>query len=227
MRARQSPGPSMPCSSRRPASSSASCGTSPGTRRSAATRSGRRRTSRIYLGGVVAGLTCGWLALAHDVCRARPRSARAAVRFWGFRAPFGAWVCIWGAFAMLTSAPFDDWWHNAYGLDVKILSPPHIAARRRHRRHPVRRDADGAGLAEPRRRPRQQLAAGCICLRGGLLVLLACHGRHRVHAAVGHAPVALLSGQRAACSRSFSSAPRARRSRAGRRRSLRCGLHRP
>ena len=27
---------------------------------------------------------------------------------------------------MLTSAPFDDWWHNAYGLDVKILSPPHM-----------------------------------------------------------------------------------------------------
>jgi hypothetical protein len=26
---------------------------------------------------------------------------------------------------MLTSAPLDDWWHNAYGLDVKILSPPH------------------------------------------------------------------------------------------------------
>jgi hypothetical protein len=26
---------------------------------------------------------------------------------------------------MLTSAPFDNWWHNAYGLDVKILSPPH------------------------------------------------------------------------------------------------------
>jgi hypothetical protein len=27
---------------------------------------------------------------------------------------------------MLTSAPFDNWWHNAYGLDVKIFSPPHI-----------------------------------------------------------------------------------------------------
>jgi hypothetical protein len=26
---------------------------------------------------------------------------------------------------MLLSAPFDDWWHNAYGLDVKIVSPPH------------------------------------------------------------------------------------------------------
>ncbi|HEX6862603.1 MAG TPA: hypothetical protein VF414_07305, partial [Thermoanaerobaculia bacterium] len=22
--------------------------------------------------------------------------------------------------------PFDDWWHNAYGLDVEILSPPHM-----------------------------------------------------------------------------------------------------
>src|SRR5690606_25516564 len=29
------------------------------------------------------------------------------------------------ALAMLTSAPFDDWWHNTYGLDVTILSPPH------------------------------------------------------------------------------------------------------
>lgn len=27
---------------------------------------------------------------------------------------------------MLTSAPFDDWWHNAFGLDVQIMSPPHV-----------------------------------------------------------------------------------------------------
>jgi hypothetical protein len=27
---------------------------------------------------------------------------------------------------MITSAPFDNWWHNAYGLDVKIVSPPHM-----------------------------------------------------------------------------------------------------
>ena len=26
---------------------------------------------------------------------------------------------------MMTSAPFDNWWHAAYGLDVRILSPPH------------------------------------------------------------------------------------------------------
>jgi len=55
----------------------------------------------IYLGGVVAGLTCGWVAL--HTTFAGTREARAAgVRFWGFRAPFGAWVCIWGALAMLT-----------------------------------------------------------------------------------------------------------------------------
>ena len=27
---------------------------------------------------------------------------------------------------MLVSAPFDNWWHNAYGLDVRIVSPPHM-----------------------------------------------------------------------------------------------------
>ena len=27
---------------------------------------------------------------------------------------------------MLTSAPFDNWWHESFGLDVKILSPPHV-----------------------------------------------------------------------------------------------------
>jgi hypothetical protein len=79
----------------------------------------------IYFGGVVAGLTCGWVALRTTFAGSM-EDRHAAVSFWGFRAPLGAWVCIWGAFAMITSAPFDDWWHNAYGLDVKILSPPHV-----------------------------------------------------------------------------------------------------
>src|SRR5687767_5381505 len=79
----------------------------------------------IYLGGIVSGLTCGWLALRTTFARSDADRA-AAVRFWGFHAPFGAWVSIWGAIAMLTSAPFDDWWHNTYGLDVKIVSPPHM-----------------------------------------------------------------------------------------------------
>ena len=45
---------------------------------------------------------------------------------WGFRGPMGAFLCAWGGVAMITSAPFDNWWHAAYGLDVKILSPPHV-----------------------------------------------------------------------------------------------------
>jgi hypothetical protein len=78
----------------------------------------------IYLGGVVAGVSCEALVLRTTF--AEDAAARAAaVRVWGFRGPVGAWVCIWGAAAMITSAPLDDWWHNAYGLDVQILSPPH------------------------------------------------------------------------------------------------------
>jgi hypothetical protein len=79
----------------------------------------------IYLGGVLAGLSGGWLAI-HTTFAGTPEERAVAVRFWGFRAPLGAWVAIWGAVAMLTSAPFDDWWHNAYGLDVEIISPPHM-----------------------------------------------------------------------------------------------------
>lgn len=78
----------------------------------------------IYLGGVVGGMVSGWVVLRTTF--GSDQAARdAAVRFWGFRGPLGAWWAIWGAIAMLTSAPFDDWWHNAYGLDVEILSPPH------------------------------------------------------------------------------------------------------
>lgn len=50
-----------------------------------------------------------------------------SVRVLGFRGPLGAFISAWGGGTMLASAPFDDWWHNAYGLDVKILSPPHVA----------------------------------------------------------------------------------------------------
>ncbi len=78
----------------------------------------------IYLGGIVAGLASGWRVLRATFADV-PAERAATVRFWGFRGPLGAWACIWGALAMVTSAPFDDWWHAAYGLDVKILSPPH------------------------------------------------------------------------------------------------------
>jgi hypothetical protein len=76
-------------------------------------------------GAVVAGLSCGWLVLRTTFSKRRG-VRNASVRFWGFSAPLGAWVIIWGTFVMVASAPFDNWWHNAYGLDVKIVSPPHM-----------------------------------------------------------------------------------------------------
>jgi hypothetical protein len=79
----------------------------------------------MYLGGVVGGVACGWHVL-HTSFAGSAQDRAGTVAFWKyFHGSLGAWVCIWGAIAMLTSAPFDDWWHNAYGLDVKILSPPH------------------------------------------------------------------------------------------------------
>lgn len=78
----------------------------------------------IYLCGVLAGVACGYLIFATTFGRdARMRSR--AVHVLGFSGPLGAFLAAWGGVAMLTSAPFDNWWHNAYGLDVKIVSPPH------------------------------------------------------------------------------------------------------
>jgi len=77
------------------------------------------------LGAIVAGVSCGWLVLRTTFAGTAEQRAE-SVRFWGFRGPLGAWVTIWGTLVMITSAPFDNWWHNAYGLDVKIVSPPHM-----------------------------------------------------------------------------------------------------
>jgi hypothetical protein len=79
----------------------------------------------IQLCGVLSGLGCGYLILSTTFRKDAPLRAN-SVSIWGFRGPLGAFLCAWGAVGMITSAPFDNWWHNAYGLDVKILSPPHI-----------------------------------------------------------------------------------------------------
>src|ERR1700739_2950121 len=77
----------------------------------------------IYLCGVLSGISCGYLILSTTFGSSALRSA--SVNIWGFRGPLGAFIAAWGGFAMITSAPFDNWWHSAYGLDVNILSPPH------------------------------------------------------------------------------------------------------
>jgi hypothetical protein len=78
----------------------------------------------IYLCGVLAGIACGYLILKATFRRSAELMAT-PVRVMGLSGPLGAFLTAWGGLAMLTSAPFDNWWHNAYGLDVKIISPPH------------------------------------------------------------------------------------------------------
>ena len=79
----------------------------------------------IQFGAVLTGISCAYLILhttfAGDAC-----TRDSSVRIWGFRGPLGAFVSAWGGFVMLASAPFDNWWHDSFGLDVKILSPPHV-----------------------------------------------------------------------------------------------------
>ncbi|HUS08676.1 MAG TPA: hypothetical protein VMZ52_20390, partial [Bryobacteraceae bacterium] len=79
----------------------------------------------IYLCGVLAGISSSFLIL-HTTFSPGSRLRETSVCVLGLRGPLGAFIAAWGGIAMLVSAPFDDWWHNAYGLDVKVLSPPHV-----------------------------------------------------------------------------------------------------
>ncbi len=79
----------------------------------------------IYMCGVLAGVAFGYLIVSTTFRKSAPL-AESSVHIWGFKAPLGAFIASWGGIVMLTSAPFDNWWHDAYGLDVKIVSPPHI-----------------------------------------------------------------------------------------------------
>jgi hypothetical protein len=81
----------------------------------------------IYACGVIAGVVGLYLVLTATFGKSAyaARLREVSVSVFGLRAPLGVFLAGWGGVAMLTSAPFDNWWHNAYGLDVKIISPPH------------------------------------------------------------------------------------------------------
>jgi len=83
-----------------------------------------RREERAHWLADEAGISCGYLILRATFFPTAETTA-SSVRVFGFRGPLGAFIAAWGGIAMITSAPFDNWWHEAYGLDVKIVSPPH------------------------------------------------------------------------------------------------------
>jgi hypothetical protein len=79
----------------------------------------------IYLGAALAGIISGYQVLKTSFWGTAEEKGK-MVNFWGiFYSSLGGMFCIWGGFGAATSAPFDDWWHATYGLDVKIFSPPH------------------------------------------------------------------------------------------------------
>jgi hypothetical protein len=78
----------------------------------------------IQFGAVLGGCAAAALIFGTSFS-GNPDARESSIRVLGFWGPLGAFLCAWGAAAMLISAPFDNWWHNAYGLDVKIISPPH------------------------------------------------------------------------------------------------------
>ena len=79
----------------------------------------------IQFGAVLAAFGSAWVIM-RTTFAGDAEARRNSVNVLGFRAPLGAFIAAWGGGAMLTSAPFDNWWHEAYGLDVKIISPPHM-----------------------------------------------------------------------------------------------------
>ncbi len=79
----------------------------------------------VYVGAATAGIFSGYQVLKTSFWGNASEKSQ-MVNFWGvFYSSLGGLFCIWGGLAAITSAPFDDWWHNTYGLDVQIFSPPH------------------------------------------------------------------------------------------------------
>lgn len=79
----------------------------------------------IQFGGILMCLTSAYLIFS-TTWGYDPGAKAASVKVWGFRGPLGAFLACWGGVVMVTSAPFDNWWHNSFGLDVEIVSPPHM-----------------------------------------------------------------------------------------------------
>ena len=79
----------------------------------------------IYLCGILAAIACGYQIFTNTFRKSTyPKGT--TVRMWGFRGPTGILMAAWGCVAIFTSVPFGNWWSDAYGLDVKIMSPPHV-----------------------------------------------------------------------------------------------------
>ena len=83
----------------------------------------------LYASVALAGLVCAAVVL-YETWRSQVLEASiaddGAVRLLGLSAPLGVLIGGCGVALILLAAPFDDWWHRLYGVDVTIWSPPHM-----------------------------------------------------------------------------------------------------
>jgi hypothetical protein len=79
----------------------------------------------MWTSAVLIGISSAYAILAATFARASP-ARDASVQVLGFHAPGGAFFAAWGSVALLAGVPFDKWWHDAYGIDVVLLTPPHL-----------------------------------------------------------------------------------------------------
>ena len=79
----------------------------------------------VQMAGLLVGIASAYTILTTTLAGNNSRAREASVHVLGFYAPVGAFIAFWGSLAMVASAPFDNWWHNAYGLDVQFITPPH------------------------------------------------------------------------------------------------------
>ena len=76
----------------------------------------------IYIALLLAFAYNAWLVLAHTFGSLRKAPG---IRILGFKGPSATFVTLWALLLQFVSIVFDNWWHNVYGLDVDVFSPPH------------------------------------------------------------------------------------------------------
>ena len=76
----------------------------------------------IYVSLGLAFVYNAWLVLAHTFAG---RRFLPGVRVLGFSGPAGSFVTLWAILLQLLGLLFDAWWHDVYGLDSAVFSPPH------------------------------------------------------------------------------------------------------
>jgi hypothetical protein len=79
----------------------------------------------IYVGGLGVW-ACALASLTRATIGRAGEFGGAIIRWGPLRLPFGFALTAFGILVILAAAPVDAWWHNTFGKDVLIWSPPHL-----------------------------------------------------------------------------------------------------